>query len=75
MAAALCSASSTPGAGSGGMVGVWVGVVAAVALDAALAYDDVRPPRPETAARRTPAVLPTMTIGRSDAVFGFEGRF
>ena len=65
----------TPRAGPGGMVGVWVGVVAAVALDAALAYDDVRPPRPETAARRAPAVLPTMTIGNRDAVFGVEGRF
>jgi hypothetical protein len=51
-----------------------VGFVAAAALDAALAYDDA-PPRGERIVRRAPVVLPTMAIGRNDAVVGVQARF
>jgi hypothetical protein len=55
--------------------GAWLGIAAAAVVDAALAYDDARVPRPEAAARHTPAVLPVMALGRSDAVVGLQGRF
>lgn len=61
--------------GRGGGVGAVIGLVAAAVLDAAMAYDDRMPPRPETAVRRVPAVLPTVAIGQNDAVVGLEGRF
>jgi hypothetical protein len=58
--------------GSGTGVGALVGIVAAAAIDAALAYEDAPPPR---VARRPPAVLPTMAVGQTDAVVGLQGRF
>jgi hypothetical protein len=61
--------------GSGAGVGAVIGLVAAAVVDAAMAYDDRMPPRAEIAARRAPAVLPTMALGQNDAVFGLEGRF
>jgi hypothetical protein len=55
--------------------GVWLGIAAAAVVDAALAYDDAHGPPRKTTVRRTPAVMPAMAIGRSDAVVGLQGRF